>query len=189
MRLLQVPSTLGTRISRKCIDTIACRTVCISATNNFATASSLSGFKEIFGLLGIKSLCFPRFATPWSVYKIRLILSYEIRLYLRVNIYTFTFSDCQSLAILLPYGIVVGRFPVRDFEADYPILIILKHSHLSLFHLYAVVYETLRAFQPLNKIFNICHHIKSHLIYDIILLKFLYVWATRKQHPFSIAYN
>lgn len=172
---------MGIRISSiKCIDTIACRTVCISTTDNFATASSFASLDEIFGLLGIKSLCFPRFATPWSVYKIRLILSYEIRLYLRVNIYTFTFSDCQSLAILLSIEIVVGRSPIRGFEADYPILIILERSHLSLFHLYAVVYETLRASQPLNKFFNICHHIKSHLIYDIILLKFLYVWATRQ---------
>lgn len=32
-----------------------------------------------------------------------------------------TISNCQSLAILLPCGIVVERFPIRNFAADYPL--------------------------------------------------------------------
>lgn len=91
-----------------------------------------------------------------------LMVSHEIRLYLRVD-NTFTFSNCQTLAILLPCGIVVDRFPVRDFDADHPISMIFILSRLSIFHLYVVVHRTLRAFQQLNKIFNIRHRIKSHL--------------------------
>ena len=91
-----------------------------------------------------------------------LIVSHEFRLYLILEEY-FTFSNRQTLAILLPYGIVVELYPVRILAADYPISIIFKPSRLSIFHLCVVVYRTLRAFQQLNKIFNIHHCIKSHL--------------------------
>ncbi len=44
--------------------------------------------------------------------------------------------------LLLPYGIVVERFSIRDFVADCPIHIIFKHSRLCFFHHCVVVYMT-----------------------------------------------
>ena len=46
---------------------------------------------------------------------------------------------------------VVERSPIRSFAADYPIHIFLKHSHINIFHFYAVVYMALRAFQHLKQ--------------------------------------
>ncbi len=63
------------------------------------------------------------------------------------------FSDIiilPVLYILLPLGIVDEGYSVRVFPADCPIPKIFKHSHLSLFQLYVVVFETLRSFQQLN---------------------------------------
>jgi len=100
---------------------------------------------------------------------------------------TFTFSNYQSLAILRAYALVVDRSPVRGFEADYPILMDFLHSRLHMFHCYVVVHETLRAFQPLNKIFNIHHCIKSRSIHDVPFFEMFYVRTTRNNHPFTIS--
>ena len=41
---------------------------------------------------------------------------------------------------LRAYALVVEASPIRSLPADYLISIIFKHSHLGLFHPYAVVY-------------------------------------------------
>ena len=46
----------------------------------------------------------------------------------------------QALALTVSQPIVVEPTPHQGSAADFPILIIFKHSHLSLFHLYVVVY-------------------------------------------------
>lgn len=79
----------------------------------------------------------------------------------------FTFSGCQSLATLLPYGIVVERSPIQSFAADCP----LKKSrgfNLALIQIIFSVFTTItlssisylrcglfafRVFQQLDKIF------------------------------------
>lgn len=50
-------------------------------------------------------------------------------------------------------GIVVERSPVRSFAADYPICIIVIHSHLTMFQIYVVVNTALRNFQQLDGLF------------------------------------
>nr|DAH32549.1 MAG TPA: hypothetical protein [Caudoviricetes sp.]DAN00814.1 MAG TPA: hypothetical protein [Caudoviricetes sp.] len=52
---------------------------------------------------------------------------------------------------LLPYGMVVEPYSIRALVADCPILIIFKHSHLTIFHVYVVVYKALRSFQQFNR--------------------------------------
>ena len=59
---------------------------------------------------------------------------------------------------VLPYGIVVEPSPIRSLVADCPMIIIFKHSHLSLFHLYVVVYNPLRGFQQFNR-FNVSYQL------------------------------
>ena len=56
----------------------------------------------------------------------------------------------QSLAMYSHHGIVVEPSSVRGLAADCPMIIIFKHSHLSLFHLYVVVYNPLRVFQQFD---------------------------------------
>ena len=62
-------------------------------------------------------------------------------------------STISNRLILLPKGIVVERFSIRDFAADCPLpkrlgfnhapsnlfFLLSQHSHLSIFHLYVVV--------------------------------------------------
>ena len=50
------------------------------------------------------------------------------------------------------HGIVVEPFPIWDLAADCPIYAIFKPSHLTVFHIYAVVCITLRGFQQFNTI-------------------------------------
>ena len=50
------------------------------------------------------------------------------------------------------HGIVVERSSIRGFAADCPIYAIFKPSHLTMFHIYAVVCITLRGFQQFNTI-------------------------------------
>ena len=60
---------------------------------------------------------------------------------------------------LLHYWIVVEPSSVRGLAADCPIFIVFKHSHLRLFHRYAVVNKALRGFQQLKELIHICFHI------------------------------
>ena len=56
--------------------------------------------------------------------------------------------DVMAVLLLLSsQGIVVEPSAIRGLVADCPIFIIFKHSHLGLFHPYAVVNESLRGFQ------------------------------------------
>ena len=60
---------------------------------------------------------------------------------------------------VLPYGIVVEPSPIRSLVADCPMIIIFKRSHLSLFHLYVVVYNPLRVFQQFDTSLPIYYYI------------------------------
>lgn len=50
-----------------------------------------------------------------------------------------TGQTVSSRLTLLPSGIVVEPFSLRDLAADCPILLIFKRSRLGLFHPYVVV--------------------------------------------------
>ena len=85
-----------------------------------------------------------------------LIVPYKYRLYLHHNVMSRRFHLRDShpphdvmavLLLLISQGIVVEPSPIRSLVADCPIFIILKHSHLGLFHPYVVVNESLRVFQ------------------------------------------
>nr|DAP86209.1 MAG TPA: hypothetical protein [Caudoviricetes sp.] len=78
-------------------------------------------------------------------------ISIKFRLYHHLAI-----TRCSPLRtfVLLLQRIVVELFPIRNLAADCPILIIFKHSHLIIFHIYAVVYKTLRSSQQFNE-FNV----------------------------------
>ena len=43
----------------------------------------------------------------------------------------------------MDYSLIVERSSIRSFAADHPIFIIFKHSRLSIFHNYVVVYKAL----------------------------------------------
>lgn len=62
------------------------------------------------------------------------------------------------------WHLVVEPSPVRGLAADCPILLIFKHSHLGLFHPYAVVQQTLRVFQTVQGVFIQSHCCESGLL-------------------------
>ena len=70
--------------------------------------------------------------------------SYTFRIRLGHIIYHICFSKLRSfpfraLALQTPL-LTVEPSPIRSLAADCPILVIFKHSHISIFHLYVVVY-------------------------------------------------
>lgn len=70
--------------------------------------------------------------------------------------------DVLHFGMLIPTrisAIVVELFPIQDLAADCPILIIFKHSRLTIFHIYVVVYKALRVFQQFKGIhYNLSYY-------------------------------
>ena len=101
----------------------------------------------------------------------------------------FTISNCQSLAILLPFGIVFERSPIRSFAADCP----LKKSRGFNLALIQIIFSTFvtftlesisslrcslfvfRVFQQLDKFLIVCRQ----TIPQIFMVKYyvaLFIW-------------
>ena len=68
------------------------------------------------------------------------MLSHKARSYhLPYLFYKLRSFPFRTLVLQTPL-LTVERPSIQGFAADCPMLIIFKHSHLSLFHLYVVVY-------------------------------------------------
>ena len=74
---------------------------------------------------------------------------------------TYSVPTASTYLSVLIKMIVVEPSSIQGLAADYPILIIFKHSRLTLFHVYVVVYKALRDSQQFNGFFNIDFSIKS----------------------------